>query len=71
VTKSAFSRTFLNQWPAALQPALLPAVLHLSGAARTTRTKPVSLRRCAPAVQCRFSLFLSDVRKPEWFRFED
>jgi single-strand DNA-binding protein len=51
VTKSAFSRTFLNQAPAALQPALLPAVLHLSGAARTTRTKPVSLR-CNPASPC-------------------
>jgi hypothetical protein len=49
-----------------LKPALLPAVLHLSGAARTTRTKPVSLQGYAPAVQCRFFLFLSSVRKPEW-----
>jgi len=40
--------------------------LHPADAARTTRTKPVSLRGCAPAVQCRFFLFLSSVRKPEW-----
>ncbi|WP_422345993.1 hypothetical protein [Parasphingorhabdus sp.] len=25
----------------------------------------------SPSVQSRFSLFLTDVRKPEWFRFED
>tara|TARA_R100001244_G_scaffold20643_2_gene21337 strand:+ start:9474 stop:9671 length:198 start_codon:yes stop_codon:yes gene_type:complete len=65
VTKSAFSRTFLNQ------------VSHIATSFVTGRVAPF---RCCPhhpdkagfpSVQSRFFLFLTDVRKPEWFRFED